>query len=89
MHDPRFKEMVNGLTTHQINFLRATVEGVLHFSSAAVIRQYGLNSSANVKRVKDALMKKEVLVFDENDLPSLIDPLFEYWVKKYFFEIPQ
>lgn len=89
IHEPRFKETVNGLTTHQINLLRATVEGVLHFSSADVIRKYGLNSSANVKRVKDALMKKEVLVFDENDLPSLMDPLFEYWVKKYYFEIPQ
>ena len=32
-------------------------------------------------------MKKEVLVFDENDQPSILDPLFEYWVKKYYFEI--
>lgn len=89
LHEPRFKEIVNGLTTHQVNLLRATVEGVTRFSSADVIRKYGLNSSANVKRVKDALMKKEVLVFDENDTPSLMDPLFEYWVKKYYFEIPQ
>lgn len=89
LHEPRFKEIVNGLTTHQVSLLRATVDGVTRFSSADVIRKYGLNSSANVKRVKDALMKKEVLVFDENDTPSLVDPLFEYWVKKYYFEIPQ
>ena len=78
---------MNDLTTHQVSLLRATVDGVTKLSSADVIRRYGLNSSANVKRVKDALMKKEVLVFDENDIPSIIDPLFEYWVKKYFFEI--
>ena len=42
----------------------------------------------NVKRVKDALMKKEVLCFDEYDVPSFEDPLFEYWVKKYYFELP-
>jgi len=48
-----------------------------------------LHSSANVKRVKDALMKKEVLIFDENDTPAFIDPLFEYWVKKYYFQITQ
>lgn len=89
LHEPRFKEIVNGLTTHQVSLLRATVDGVTRFSSADVIRKYGLNSSANVKRVKDALRKKEVLVFDENDTPSLVDPLFEYWVKKYYFEIPQ
>ena len=86
-HEPRFQAIMNDLTTHQVSLLRATVDGVTKLSSADVIRRYGLNSSANVKRVKDALMKKEVLVFDENDIPSIIDPLFEYWVKKYFFEI--
>ncbi len=88
VHEPRFRDIVNSLTTHQLNLLRATLEGVVRFSSADVIRKYGLNSSANVKRVKDALMKKEVLLFDENDNPSLADPLFEYWVRKYYFELP-
>ena len=87
VHEPRFQETVNGLTTHQVNLLRATVDGITRFSSAEVIRRYGLNSSANVKRVKDALMKKEVLSFDEDDKPTIIDPLFEYWVRKYYFEI--
>ncbi len=88
IHGPQFVSIVSNLTTHQISLLRATVEGCIRFSSADIIRKYGLNSSANVKRVKDALMKKEVLTFDENDVPSLEDPLFEYWVKKYYFEIP-
>jgi len=87
IHEPRFQAIMNDLTTHQVNLLKATVDGVTKLSSADVIRRYGLNSSANVKRVKDALRKKEVLLFDENDVPSIIDPLFEYWVKKYFFEI--
>ncbi|MBR3989764.1 MAG: ATP-binding protein [Bacteroidales bacterium] len=89
VHEPRFVDMMSGLTTYQVNLLKATVEGVTRFSSAEVIRQYGLNSSANVKRVKDALMKKEVLEFDEDDKPTIIDPLFEYWVKKYYFEMKE
>lgn len=88
LHGPQFLSIVSNLTTHQISLLRATIEGSIRFSSADIIRKYGLNSSANVKRVKDALMKKEVLTFDENDVPSLEDPLFEYWVKKYYFELP-
>ena len=88
IHEPQFVSIVSNLTTHQISLLRATIEGNIRFSAADIIRKYGLNSSANVKRVKDALMKKEVLTFDENDVPSLEDPLFEYWVKKYYFEIP-
>lgn len=89
VHEPRFLDIVSSLTTHQVSLLRATVDGVTRFSSADVIRKYGLNSSANVKRVKDALMKKEVLLFDEDDKPSIIDPLFEYWVRKYYFEIKE
>lgn len=88
IHGPQFLSIVSNLTTHQISLLRATIEGSIRFSSADIIRKYGLNSSANVKRVKDALMKKEVLTFDENDVPSFEDSLFEYWVKKYYFELP-
>lgn len=87
IHEPRFTATMNGLTTHQVNLLRAVVEGDIRFSAADTIRKYELNSSANVKRVKDALMKKEVLCFDEKDHPAFIDPLFEYWVRKYYFEI--
>ena len=87
LHEPRFNAVMADLTTHQVSFLRAVVDGVTRFSAADIIRKYGLNSSANVKRVKDALMKKEVLVFDENDNPYIIDPLFEYWIRKYYFEL--
>jgi hypothetical protein len=76
---------MSDLTNYQVNLLRAITEGHSKFSSAEVIRSYGLNSSANVKRVKDALAKKEIITFGDNEEPSFIDPLFEYWVKKYFF----
>lgn len=89
VHEPRFQSVMNDLTTHQVNFLRAAAEGITRFSASDVIRKYDLHSSANVKRVKDALMKKEVLLFDDNDAPIFIDPLFEYWVKKFFFQIEQ
>ena len=85
IHEPRFEAMVYDLTNFQVNLLRAITEGHTRFSSAEVIRQYGLNSSANVKRLKDALAKKEIITFGDGDEPSFIDPLFEYWVKKYFF----
>ena len=89
VHEPRFRSMMNGLTTFQVSLLRATVEGNTRFSASEVIRKYNLNSSANVKRVKDALMKKEILTFDSEDKPEFLDPLFEYWIKKYYFEIPE
>ncbi len=86
VHEPRFLNMVDDLTDHQLSLLKATLDDVVKFSSADVIEAYSLNSSANVRRVKDALKKKEILTFNENDVPVIIDPLFEYWVKKYYFE---
>lgn len=87
IHEPSFRGIMNSLTTHQVSLLKATLDGVTRFSASEVIRKYGLNSSANVKRVKEALMKKEVIMLDQNDNPVLEDPLFEYWVRKYYFEM--
>lgn len=87
IHEPRFVATMNDLTTFQVSLLRAILEGNTRFSSAEVIRQYGLNSSANVRRLKDALCKKEIVTFDENDNPTLQDPLFEYWVRRFYFNM--
>ena len=87
IHEPRFVAMMNDLTTFQVSLLRAALDGHTRFSSAEVIKQYGLNSSANVRRLKDALCKKEIITFDEEDNPVLLDPLFEYWVRKFYFNM--
>ena len=87
IHEPRFMAIVDDLTDHQLSLLRAVLDGVTKFSASDVIEKYGLNSSANVRRVKDALKKKEVLTFNEKDEPVVLDPLFEYWVGKHYFGI--
>ena len=85
LHEPRFMSMVDDLTDHQISLLRAVLDGVVKFSASDVIEKYRLNSSANVRRVKDALRKKEVLTFNEKDEPVILDPLFEYWLENHYF----
>lgn len=87
VHEPRFVSIVNDLTDHQLSLLRAVLDGVVKFSASEVIEKYRLNSSANVRRVKDALKKKEVITFNEKDEPVIMDPLFEYWVSNVYFEI--
>ena len=52
-----------------------------------MISRYKLNSSANVRRLKDALCKKEIITFDADELPHFLDPLFEYWVTKRYFAL--
>jgi hypothetical protein len=86
IHEPHFQAIVDDLTDYQLSLVRAVLDGVVRFSASDVIEKYSLNSSANVRRVKDALKKKEVLTFNEKDEPEILDPLFEYWLEKHFFE---
>lgn len=85
VHVPRFKQTLLDLTGNQVNLLRAIVDGVQKLSSAEMMERYHLNSSANVFRVKDALQKKEVITFDDEENARIIDPLFEYWLRHYYF----
>lgn len=87
IHEPKFIAIVNDLTDHQLSLLKAVLDGVVKFSASDVIEKYRLNSSANVRRVKDALKKKEVLTFNEKDEPVILDPLFEYWISNFYFNI--
>lgn len=85
MHEPSFIFMMNGLTGFQVRLLKAILDGEYRFSSAEVIERYSLSSSANVKRIKDALCKKEIVTFEKDSDPAILDPLFEYWLKVRFF----
>lgn len=87
IHEPKFLRIMSNLTGHQISFLKAVMEGVTKFSATEIIEKYSLNSSANVRRVKDALCKKEIITFNEKDEATMLDPLFEYWLGKYYFEL--
>ena len=73
------------LTNFQVSLLKALSDGYTRFSAMDVIRKYNLNSSANVKRLKEALMKKEIIYYKDKDVPIIADPLFEYWLKNYYF----
>ena len=87
IHEPRFIATMEDLTTFQVSLLRAVLDGQTKFTSSDVIEQYALNSSANVRRLKDALCKKEIITVSDNGVPSVIDPLFEYWARRYYFEM--
>ena len=88
VYDEYFRMYDEGLTQEQIQtrLLNSMDEEVAAVAKELLIEKYQLNSSANVRRVKDALKKKEVLTFNEKDEPEILDPLFEYWLEKYFFE---
>ena len=80
-----FQREVEQLSEHQLNFLRALANGVTTgFSRKEVIRKYRLESSANVQSVKKALLKKDLIDVDGQEI-SFNDSLFKQWLKRQKF----
>ncbi|MCF0196780.1 MAG: ATP-binding protein [Bacteroidaceae bacterium] len=77
-----FQREVEQMKESQLNFLRAMTDGVSSgFSRKDVIKKYRLESSANVQSVKKALIKKD-LIYQEGDELFFDDPLLKLWLKR-------
>jgi hypothetical protein len=73
---------IEELSGYQINFLRAIAENVnSEFTKNEILQKYHLGTSANVKRLKDALEKKE-LIDISGKIVSFNDPVFKLWFQK-------
>ena len=79
---PLFEKQTESLTTYQMNFLRAIIDGVhSEFTTQAIIQKYQLGSSANVSIVKRALVKKELIEIEKRRV-VIPDPVMKVWLKK-------
>ncbi|MCX6351822.1 MAG: ATPase, partial [Bacteroidetes bacterium] len=79
-----FQSLTDNLSNTQLNFLKAMLEGVEKFSSKDAIHTYRFGTSANVLRIRDALLNKEV-IDRVADKYYFIDPVYKYWLKNYYF----
>lgn len=79
---PLFEKQTESLTTYQMNFLRAVVDGVSdEFTTQEVLRKYQLGTSANVSAVKRALEKKELIEVEKRQV-VIPDPILKEWLKR-------
>ena len=77
-----FQREVEGLTELQLNLLKAIANGVdTGFTKKEVIKNYRLESSANVQGIKKSLLKKDLIDIDGSVI-TYNDPLFKLWIKK-------
>lgn len=83
-----FRREVEHLTSLQLRYIEAILSGEKHLNSAEVIQRYQLGSAGNLSTVKAALESKEIVDFFENE-PVFVNPVFEYWLRTYFFETPR
>jgi len=76
-----FVEQAAGLTSFQMNFLRAISDGVHSgFGSAEVLAEYGLGSKSNVTRLQKSLIEKELIEKIGKEY-HFIDPVFKVWIR--------
>lgn len=79
---PLFEKQTESLSTYQMNFLRAVIDGVSsEFASQEVLQKYQLGSSANVSTVKRALVKKELIEIEKKQV-IIPDPVMKEWLKR-------
>ena len=79
---PLFEKQTENLSTYQMNFLRAVIDGVRsEFTSQMILKKYKLGSSANVSIIKRALVKKELIEI-ENRQVSIPDPVMQVWLRR-------
>lgn len=77
-----FQNEIESLSSYQMNFLRAIIDGVdSGFSRKEVLQKYNLGTSANIIRLKNALLQKELIEIDGPRV-TLSDPVFGVWFKK-------
>lgn len=85
-HAWHFRLITHRMSHFQLNLLKAILDGNNKFSSIEMLEKYELQSSANVNRLKDAVQKKEIIVFEKGQA-NFTDPLFGTWLREVFFTI--
>lgn len=74
-----FSMTIDSLRPTQIRFLSALAQGEKNLTSAPVLNRYRLGTSANIKSLKDAMLKRDLI--DITPSGTVIqDPLFKYWL---------
>ena len=79
-----FQSITENLATTQVNFLKAICENVTQFSSNENVVRYKLGTSANVQRIKEALLEKEIIDVQNKEI-IFLDPVYKTWLKEHYF----
>jgi len=82
-----FQNLTESFSTTQVNYLEAMINEENHFSSKETIQKYRLGTSANVSRIKKTLIDKEI-IDTEKEASIFIDPIYKFWLKQYYFRVP-
>ena len=78
-----FMQQVEPLSAYQMNFLRAVAAGVHKgFGEKEIREEFNLGSPANITRLKNALINKDLIEVQGRGSLYLTDPVFRLWLQR-------
>jgi len=81
---PLYQKEIETLSNTQINLIKAIVHNETQFTSTATMRKYKLGTPRNVLKNKSRLINND-MIFENNGKYELLDPAFELWFLKQFY----
>ncbi|WP_276500427.1 AAA family ATPase [Terrimonas pollutisoli] len=83
-NSPLYQKEIETISTTQLNLLKAVAKNETRFTSAAVMQTHQLGTPRNVSKNKILLINND-LIHEVNGQFEFVDPAFELWFKKQFF----
>ena len=81
--EPLFIQQTEDLSAYQMNFLHALANDVhTGFTQSAILNSYHLGTAANITRLKNALMEKDLITISAPKHLEMSDPILALWLKK-------
>ena len=81
---PFYQKEIETISTTQLNLLKAIIKGESQFTSTLVMQKYKLGTPRNVSKNK-AILTKNDMIHEVDGKYELLDPAFELWFSKHYF----
>lgn len=82
---PFYQKEVESLSPTRLNLLKAIANGETQLTSTRVVDLYKLGTPNNVLKNKKILIEEDI-VDESSDGLVFLDPAFEFWFRKQFFD---
>ncbi len=83
-NSPLYQKETENISQTQLNLLKAVAKNETQFTSAAVMQKHFLGTPRNVSKNKMILIKNDI-IHEVNNALEFVDPAFELWFKKQYF----
>lgn len=84
---PLYQKETESISRTQLNLLKAVAKDEIQFTSTAVMNKHQLGTPRNVSKNKTVLINNDI-IHEINNKFEFVDPAFELWFKKQFFNQP-